>query len=367
MRNTKSSVKTKIAIVCGTMDIGGGEMRAAKLAGYIDKSKFDIKYFIIEKYIENQISKLLNDTQVDYICLNLPSSINIKAYKKFSEALRDFAPDVVHEHLVSPYSWVWCILNNKPLVSTLHSDPFRRKDKRVATVIKLKSLQGNLKIIGCSQKTASLVKACYRVKDKYVGHIYNPIEVDKYKPTKYPRGGEISSLVAIGRFSRVKNFPLMLRAFKRVLDSGRSAELFIAGSGPLQEETQNLAKELGLSQNVHFLGNVSDIPELLGRMDALLLSSVSEACPMVILEAMAAGLPVVATDVGGVPELVTDNGIVVKSQDEVGFANAIITLLDEPNRAVEMHDKALNYAVQYDKSVIARQYEEEYSKLTKKV
>lgn len=88
---------------------------------------------------------------------------------------------------------------------------------------------------------------------------------------------------------------------------------------------------------------------------------------MVILEAMAAGLPVVATDVGGVPELVTDNGIVVKSQDEVGFANAIITLLDEPNRAVEMHDKALNYAVQYDKSVIARQYEEEYSKLTKKV
>ena len=359
--------KTKIAIVSQSMNIGGGETMAAKLAGYIDSNLFDVKLFIVGKYAENQIASVLQQSGVDYECLDLPHSFNLKAYKLFSRAIKKFNPDVVHVHLDAAYSWVWCILNNKPLVSTLHSDPFRRKDKRVAAVIKLKSLQGNLRIIGCSQKTASLVKACYKVKDKYVGHIYNPIEIDKYTPSEYPQNGEISSLVAVGRLCEVKNYPLMLRAFKRVLDSGRTAKLYIAGTGPLQEETTCLADELGISQSVHFLGNVSDIPVLLGRMDALLLSSLSEACPMVILEAMAAGLPVIATAVGGVPELVTDNGIVVESKDEIGFAEAINSLLDDPSRATQMHNKALEYAPKYDKTVIARQYELEYSKLTKKV
>lgn len=356
--------RIKIAIVCGTMNIGGGEIMASELAGYIDEEKFQVKYFINGEYVENQIAKTLKETNVDFECLNLNTSFNFKDYKKFSRALKMFGPDVVHEHLDANYSWVWTFLNNRPLLSTQHSDPFRRRDKRVCAIINAKSMQRNLTIVGCSKKTAQLVKECYKLNDSYITHIYNPIEVDRFYHIK--KDGTVKNLLAMGRLHQVKNYPLMLNAIKKVLETGYDVKLHIAGSGPLESELKAEVQRLSLVNNVVFLGNQKNIPELLSGMDALLLSSANEACPMVILEAMASGLPVVVTNVGGVPELVTDNGIVVESGDTEAFCNAIIKLLESPKLAEEMSKKALEYSKQYDKDIIVRQYENEYIKLLKR-
>lgn len=357
--------KIKLAIVCGSMKIGGGETMAAKLAGYIDREEFEVKLFIIGEYIENQIAAVLKETKVDFVCLNLPSSFSLKTYKVFSKALTEFAPDVVHEHLDASYAWVWSILKNKPLISTLHSDPYRRKDKRVETVIRVKSIQGHFRMIGCSKMTSTLAKSCYRLQDKFVGHIHNPIEVSKFKSDSNLKT-KAYAFVAMGRLHEVKNYPLMIEAFKRTLDSGARAELYIAGSGPRENELKQMVRKLSIEEDVHFLGNVANIPELLSQTDVLLLSSVSEACPMVILEAMAAGLPIIATSVGGVPELVSDNGILIENGDVEAFANAMQTLINDAEMVKIMSERSLAYCVKYDKANIARQYEEEYLSLASK-
>lgn len=357
--------RIKVALVSQSMNVGGGEMMAAKLSGYINQELFDVKLFIVGMYQDNQIAKILKHNHVNYECLNLPHSFHISSYKTFSKALKDFNPDVVHAHLDYAYSWVWTILHNKPLIFTQHSDPFRRKSKRIALVIKLKSLQKNLMVIGCSKITVSLVKKCYGLKDIHTGCIYNPIDISEFTPN-IGGSGTVSKFVAIGRLHDVKNYPLMINAFKNVIEKGKEVELNIAGIGPLESELKAMASALGISDKIHFLGNIDQIHKLLPKMDVLLLSSVSEACPMVILEAMASGLPVISTDVGGVPELIHDNGLLVKSGDIEAFANAMIRLIDSPELAKEISERALSNVQKYDKSVIVRQYEKEYANMAKR-
>lgn len=359
----KSAKKLRLAIVCGTMNVGGGETMSAKLAGYIDHERFDVKYFVISDYIDNQIAARLRDDGTDFVCLGLPTSFSFKNYKVFKKAMKEFKPDVIHDHLFSPYSWVWALLHNKPMITTIHGNP-GKGDRRVKAIMKAKSVQGHLRVIACSKKTMEQTKDCYELKDKFLGTIYNPISVDDFKAHESVEN--TADFLAMGRLNKLKNYPLMLRAFKRVSEKIPSAHLSIAGSGPLEAELKALTDELQLSEKVTFLGNVTDIPTLLSQKSVLLLSSVSEACPMVILEAMASGVPTVATDVGGVPELISDNGIVVPSEDEEAFAEAMIKITENTDLLDEMREKCLKYSKNYDKKVITRLYEQEYLSLTKK-
>lgn len=338
---------------------------AAKLAGSIDRSKFEVKFFVVSRHLENQIAETLRNSNVSVECLNLSGSFSLASYKVFHKAMKAFAPDVIHCHLDVSYSWIWAILNNKPLVNTMHSDPYRWLDKRVSVVVKAKALLGKLRVIGCSRLTMELVKKCYGLKPEQVGYIYNPVSVSDF--TAADLSADRLEFVAMGRLHEVKNYPMMLRAFKRAAAVCENMRLEIAGTGPDEEKLKALTEELGLSDKVFFLGNVQDIPGLLKTKHILLLSSVSEACPMVILEAMAAGLPIIATKVGGVPELVADNGILVESKDEDGFAEAMVTLAEDRGLLQAMGEKSLRYSTKYDKSVIAQQYENEYLRLTKRL
>ncbi len=360
----KENRKVRVAIVCGSMKIGGGEIMSAKLAGYIDRGNFEVKYFVISKYIDNQIAESLRKSETDFKCLELPNSFSFRSYKVFAQALKEFSPDVIHSNLDATYSWVWAILNNKPLITTIHRSTFVHRDKRVAAVIKLKSLQGKLRVIGCSKKTMELEKNFYRLKDSQMGYIYNPISVEDFTPVSHQ--SEQIDFVAMGRLCEEKNYPLMLWAFKKVVGVHKNVHLSIAGSGALDAELRELASQLGIADMVAFLGNVQDVPSLLSHMDVLLLSSVSEACPMVILEAMASGLPVIATNVGGVPELVSDNGIIVQSGDADAFAAAMEKMIDEPLLRKNMGQKSRLYSSKFDKSAIADEYEQEYFNLVRR-
>ena len=116
----------------------------------------------------------------------------------------------------------------------------------------------------------------------------------------------------------VKNHALLLRVGSRLCQSYEHVRFVFAGDGPLKEQLVALAEELGISAKVRFLGARSDIPEVLNALDIFVLPSLSEGMPNAVLEAMACSLPVVATRVGGIPELIEDGntGILVPSEDE---------------------------------------------------
>jgi glycosyltransferase involved in cell wall biosynthesis len=135
--------------------------------------------------------------------------------------------------------------------------------------------------------------------------------------------------LAVGRFEVAKDYPNLLRGFARVRQHQPQAVLLLVGHGSLQQETEALTQELGLASAVRFLGVRSDVPAVMSAADGYVMSSAWEGMPMVLLEAAAAGLPIVATMVGGNPEVVRneETGFLVPARDPEALGLAMLRLM----------------------------------------
>ena len=145
-------------------------------------------------------------------------------------------------------------------------------------------------------------------------------------------------LVNVARQHPIKDHATLLKAFYHVARNCGDVDLLLVGDGPLRRDLHELAVTLGIKERVHFLGVRNDVPNLLRLADAFVLTSLSEAASLTILEAMAASLPVVVTAVGGNPEIVRHGveGLLVPPRDSARLAEALQMLLSGTVRATAM-------------------------------
>jgi glycosyltransferase involved in cell wall biosynthesis len=142
----------------------------------------------------------------------------------------------------------------------------------------------------------------------------------------------------IGRMTSIKRVPDVLHAFRRLRDRGIDATLCLVGDGPDSERVEELAHELGISRHTLFIGYQRDVASYYAFFDALLLPSANEGTPVVAIEALASRRPVVATRVGGVPDVVTNgiDGYLVEVGDVEAMADRLAELALRPERAREL-------------------------------
>ena len=179
--------------------------------------------------------------------------------------------------------------------------------------------------------------------------IYNGVDADRFKTTDSPlremrrekmgiRNGEVV-VGSVARFDPVKNMKGMVIAFSKLKEKERGkCKLLLVGDGPEFGKVQSLASDLDIREQVIFTGMRRDIPECLGIMDIYVQPSHFEGVPNSVLEAMASGLPIIATKVGGVPEIVKDRetGILVSLNDEGGLIKAVEFLVEDLEKRREM-------------------------------
>lgn len=160
------------------------------------------------------------------------------------------------------------------------------------------------------------------------------LNIDDNRPRRF------ISMVANMRHE-VKDYPMLLRSARRVIDAEPEATFLLAGEGELTDSLRALAVELGIEQSTWFLGRCERVAELLNISEICVLSSKAEGFSNSILEYMAAGRPVVVTNVGGASELVIEDetGYLVASGDHAGMARRIISLFGDPARATTMGEK----------------------------
>ena len=175
--------------------------------------------------------------------------------------------------------------------------------------------------------------------------IRNAVEQPSLTPAPLPFSPPY--LLCLGRLIEEKGFDLALRAFVTVRARHPSARLLIAGDGPARPLLERQAQSLGLSPAVEFTGWVPPhlVPSLLDRATVVLMPSRTEGLPLVSLQTAQAARPLVATRVGGLPEVVQEGetGLLVDVDDEAGLAAAVLSLLDDPGRAVRMGQAASAY------------------------
>jgi glycosyltransferase involved in cell wall biosynthesis len=160
----------------------------------------------------------------------------------------------------------------------------------------------------------------------------------------------------------------LLSAIELLKKKDRNIYLILVGDGEMRGQLEMEIARKGLANCVRLTGNRSDVDKLLPGSDVFILSSKREGFPMSILEAMAAGLPVIATNVGGIPEVIKDgeNGILVPPQDKVSLANAICRVLDDHEFAAGLASKArLTIENNYSLTTITEAYSRIYLSLSK--
>ena len=185
------------------------------------------------------------------------------------------------------------------------------------------------------------------VNAKKINVIYNGLDLERLEPQMTDRAEILAelnlpndekikfvTLVANLRHA-VKNQPMFLRAAEKVIKKFPEAHFVLAGEGELKNELENLAKELKIENNTHFIGRCTKIPELLSVSYVCVLTSFNEGFSNSILEYMAAGKPVVATNVGGASEAIIENetGFLIESDDDEALVNRLVELINDEEKA----------------------------------
>jgi glycosyltransferase involved in cell wall biosynthesis len=152
------------------------------------------------------------------------------------------------------------------------------------------------------------------------------------------RVGKTSTIVCVANLIAYKGHMTLLRAISQLRPDGWS--LLLVGDGPERENIQRLIASKNLQDRVSLLGRRSDVNEILDTADLLVLPSYSEGMPNAVLEAMSHGIPVVASDVGGVRSLLGSGaGMIVSPRDEQALAEALQSLIDDPSRGLRMGER----------------------------
>ena len=255
--------------------------------------------------------------------------------------LRRWKPDVLHAHMVHANLLARLtrpVSRTPVLISTIHNENegsqwrYRayRWTHRLADVTTAVSSQAVDELIRRGAAPAGGVVL-----------VPNGISIDAYRPdlsvrlsTRVGLGlGDDFAWLAVGRVTEAKAYPDMVEAFKQVLAHRPAARLLIAGIGPLEELLRERIQAAELTSEITPLGLRSDIPALMQAADGFVMSSAWEGLPMVLLEAGASALPIVATEVGGSRDAILDgmSGYLVPARQPQDLARAMLTVMELPD------------------------------------
>ncbi len=273
-------------------------------------------------------------------------------------ALRGQRPDVVHVNLVDPASnaaAVRAALAVAPTAATLHLDgdcgPGPAERRALAGLYRRLTVVLTPAAGTKAQLTADPLAGGLGLPEDHVLVVPNGVDVPAAPVAPAPRKRGGADIGALGRLTEQKGFDVLLEAVGKVVAAGHELDVVVGGSG--RRERDLLAQAQGLP--VRFAGFVSDVPAFLRRLDVFCLPSRREAMPLALLEAMAHGLPCVATDVGAVRSSVGDAALVVPPEDVDALADALVDLVTDGAARARLGARARARAVaDFDADLMAR-------------
>lgn len=332
----------RVMLVVTGMSMGGAEKVVADLADALVKDRCEV----LLVYLKEPMQVFPRRAEVGVACLGMDSAVDVVAgYWKFCRLVREFKPDIVHSHMfhATLLARLARLATSMPcMISTMHTayDGGRLRALAYRATDRLTDISTNVSVEAVDEFVATGA-----VRPGRMVTIHNGIAVDAFRPSPEARRDVRASFsipahcklfVAAGRLGWSKDYPNMFRALARLPD-GLDYRLLIAGGGALREQLEKMVEELGLSSRVQFLGIRDDIARLMAAADVFVLSSVGEGFGLVVAEAMASECVVVATDSGGVREVLGKGGFLVPSQDPVALSNALVEACAlTPEQAAEL-------------------------------
>ncbi|MGC1423178.1 MAG: glycosyltransferase [Terracidiphilus sp.] len=362
----------RIAYMLTSLGRGGAERQVIALAERMAARGHGVVLIVLKPHEAHEWQCTIEVVRLDMSKSLVGFTSGLATAHRF---LRSFRPDLVHSHTfpANMAARVLHVLGSAPAVlSTIHN-VYEGGWRRSA----LYGLTDGLAIhtTAVSEAVANRFTQIGAVPQRKCSVITNGIDLSEFTPIPDRRiavRGELNAgdnfiWLAAGRAVPAKDYPNLLRALARVRSASAQTQLWIAGEASAWEEEhmQDLAESTGIIDSIQWLGLRDDMPALLDAADAFVLSSAWEGMPLVVGEAMAMKKPVVATDVGGVRELVGNAGIIVPPNDSDALADAMIRVMrmaeDQQNiRGKTARDRIRRH---FDIDAKAEEWEMLYSRL----
>src|SRR5450631_1667900 len=346
--------RLRVLGVVPDIDRGGGAQMAISLLCALDKNRFEVAAVSFYDSADIGRREKLRASGVAMHFLGKRPGMDPRIWGAVRRIVRNFRPDIVHTHLqVMRYVLPSLALNRVPnVIHTVH----RMADRDRGTLdrwVHALAFRMDVRPVAVSQAVQESVGRLYGIRDCPL--ILNGVRLDTFRDPRVSRATWRKQhglcekelvYVCVARLESIKNHALILEAFARGPSQTLRSRLLLVGDGELESDLRRQCTALGIDNRVLFLGQRDDIPDILGAADIFVLGSFSEANPLSVIEAFAAGLPVISTGVGGIPELVREgiHGLLVPSGDVSAMSEAMSELGGDPSKRLRLGRAALQRA-----------------------
>jgi len=368
---SRSTMRTKVMLLAVGLGIGGTETHVLELASGIDRSKFDVTVCSLKS--GGCLVEELRRRGIRVVCLNGAGKGDPRVLFRLWKLMQEERPDVIQSFLfwANLAARLLGRLSNAVRVVCSYHDEIVSEGWLVRMIDRF-TFQWSHAVVCCSEAVRRSVSNCLGAPAPRQTIIPFGVDAGQFAvgnaasrtELRLRDGGPI-----IGTVCRLaepkKGLHVLLRAMATLNRGGNDprCQLLIVGEGPAREPLEALSCQLGLSDCTVFAGARRDIPRILPLLDLFVLPSLYEGFGIAILEAMAAGKPVVATAVGGIPEFVVpgETGLLVEAGNPAALADAIGSLLRDPERAKQMGIRGrARVLAAFQMSTVVRRHEQVY-------
>lgn len=352
----------KILQVMPEFALAGAERMAENLTLQLKKNGYDVEVVSLYDY-HSAITENLEKNGIKIHYLGKRKGLDLSMYFKLTRLFMKLKPSVVHTHrYVAQYTMPACILAGiRGRVHTIHTMASEESSQKKLQNIFFHKFK--LIPVGISDTVQKSICDFYKLTPERVPMVFNGIDIDRYAAkTSYEQNGKFR-FVHIGRFALAKNHKNIVKAFKILSEKYDDVELHFIGEGELLDETNQLITDLGMKDKIILHGVMNNINTEMCKYDSLILPSVYEGMPITLIEAMAVGMPIAASAVGGIPDMIEDkiSGILC-SPDCESIAGVMEKLYLDKELRAELGDGAKKAADRFSAGNMAKGYIEIYGK-----
>jgi glycosyltransferase involved in cell wall biosynthesis len=358
-------VKIRVLEILATLKRAGAERMAVSLACRLDANRFETGVVSLFDAFAGGLEPELEEAGVPVWHLGKHPGLDVRMIPRLRRVIREFEPAVLHTHsYVLRYSlFAGVAAGEAAMVHTVHNLAEKETDFTGRLLHRL-VFGRSVSAVAVGEEVGQSYREMYGAEP--AATIRNGIDTACFRRperrqewrTEHGFKDDDFLVVAVGRLEPQKNPLAMIDAFAQAFSGDRHEHLLMAGDGSLREDARMQAAESGVGARVHFLGVQAEVADILAASDVFALSSDWEGTPLAVMEAMAAGLPVVATAVGGVRELAPDGitGLLAPAGDTRALAAALSQVREDAGLRVSMSNAAIERSELFGVDTMVAEY-----------
>ena len=350
----------KVIQVMPFFGLGGAEIMCENLVYELKKMGHEV--IVVSLYNkQTPITERFEKAEIDIRYLDKKDGFDISIFNKLRKLFKQEKPDVIHTHIyTTKYVFPIAAQLKIRVVHTVHSIATKEMSKTSRKLNKFFYKHFDVTPVALSEAVKKTIIEEYRLEPTTVPVILNGIDLNKCKQKSHYDIDNVFRIVHVGSFLKVKNHTGLISAFEIFNKKHPKSELHLIGDGERRKQIEQLVFEKGLSKCVKFYGLQSNVHLYLSDMDVFTLPSLYEGIPMSIVEAMGTGLPIVATAVGGVPDMLNMDSALLVPVDVDEISEAFEKYYMDAKLRENHSKKVLALSERFSSKTMAENYIEAY-------